>query len=149
MEKVLQDARRKPNIFFWFGAIPADELKEWTEHMGIRLPADLLDFWRVTGGADMFESETVLRPDVPSRPNTGFIEGDDTATANAWHRAKSLSENFFVFQTGSFLSVIDLQTLEYVSLSAEYAPEARFASFEEWYAKTVRAEFAERYGLDR
>lgn len=150
MARVLEDSKRNPGAFCWFGTIPSDELEAWIKRSGIKLPADLLEFWRVTGGGELFESETILRPDVPSRPNASFIAGDDTVAANEGHRANGTPDHFLVFQTGAFFSAIDLRTMEFVTLdeSKTYAITARFASLEEWYVHTLRAEFASRYGLD-
>lgn len=150
MARVLEDSKRNPDAFCWFGAIPSDELEAWGERSGIALPADLLEFWQVTGGGELFESETILRPDVPSRPNSCFLAGDDTTVANATHKAHGMPDHFFAFQTGAFLSAIDLHTMEFVTLdeSNAYTTTARFASFDDWYVHTLRAEFASRHGLD-
>ena len=73
---LLEDARRVLGIFLPFGAIPEAELTGWLHHNGIALPHDLLALWQLAGGGDVFESETILRPSVPSIPNTSFVEDD-------------------------------------------------------------------------
>ena len=73
---LLEDARRVPRIFFPFGAIPEAELTEWLRRNALVLPNDLLELWQLTGGGDVFDSETIFRPAVPSIPNTSFVEDD-------------------------------------------------------------------------
>lgn len=148
MATILDDALCNPNAFCWFGAIPAAELEMWMQRSGILLPADLLEFWHTTGGGDVFESETILRPNVPSRPNACFVVGDDTdSTNNAARKSCGLPEHFFVFQVGAFRSAVDLRTTKYVTLSESHSIESEFASLEDWYLRTLRAEFGARYSL--
>src|SRR4051812_26130713 len=106
MLSIVQDAERNPKVFCWFGAIPASEINEWLIASGLKLPSDLLEFWRVTGGAEIFESETVFRPPVSSLPNQYFLVGDDTASKNLWHQSKGLPTGLFIFQEGAFLSAV-------------------------------------------
>lgn len=148
MPQILEDAARKPDVFCWFGAIPAGEIEAWTERVAVHLPSDLLDFWRFTGGGDAFESETILRPNVTSRPNAAFVVGDDTDSANNSHRASGMPEYLFLFGVGLFLSAVDLRTARYVTFSPRYSIRAEYASFEDWYLHTLRAEFGQRYGLE-
>ena len=148
MTLILDDALRLPHAFCWFGAIPAAELDAWTQRTQIQLPPDLLEFWRITGGGDLFETETILRPSVESAPNQCFVIGDDTESFNEALKKEGMAPNLFVFQQGCFLSAIDLPTAKYVTLSSTYAPQSEFKSLEEWYLETLRPEFAPRYGLD-
>lgn len=142
MATILDDALHKPNAFCWFFAIPATELQVWALCSGIPLPADLLEFWHTTGGGDVFESETILRPNVASRPNASFVVGDDThSTNNTAHKAWGLPEHFLLFQVGAFRSAVDLRTAEYVTLSESHSIESEFASLDDWYRRTLRAEF--------
>jgi hypothetical protein len=147
MSVILNDALRRPDVFCWFGAIPAHELRAWTERNGVRLPSDLLEFWRTSGGGDVFESETILRPNVARLPNPGFVSGDDTDSVNDALRRDGLSAHLLVFQVGAFLSAVDLRSGKYVTLSEGHSVQSEFASFEEWYLRTLRAEFGARYGL--
>jgi hypothetical protein len=145
---ILDDALREPNAFCWFGAISAPELEVWAHRNCISLPKDLMDFWHITGGGDLFESETILRPNVASRPSEYFTELDDTDTTNdTAHRACGMPEHFFLFQVGAFHSAVDLRTGKYVTLSESQSIESEFASLEDWYLRTLRAEFGARYGL--
>jgi hypothetical protein len=150
MSKILEDASRKPQAFCWFGAIPDAEIQDWLNQNHIRLPLDLVELWRRTGGGDVFESETILRPNVPSVPAKFFVTGDDTDSANAAHRSSGLAKHLYVFQFGAFLSAVDLRTMEYVTLSEadSYSITSRFASLDDWYQGSLRAEFGSRYALD-
>jgi hypothetical protein len=112
------------------------------------LPSDLLDFWCATGGGDIFESETILRPAVSQSPNSCFVTGDDTDTQNSAHRNAGMPAGLFIFHIGSFLSAIVLENQRYVTLRNDYSIESEFVSLDDWYLRSLRAEFSERYGLD-
>ena len=71
---LLEDFERVPDVFFGFGAIPESELNDWLKCHALVLPSDLLKFWQLTGGGDVFESETILRPSV-AKAATGVIGG--------------------------------------------------------------------------
>lgn len=144
---LLQDAQKVPRIFCPFGAIPAVEVRDWLQRTGLILPSDLIDLWQLTGGGDVFENETIFRPTVPSRPNECFVE-DDIEGRNAWYAEEGKSEDLYVFQQGAFLSAVRLSDQRFVTLTASgYAVKDSFASLDEWYVRTLRAEFGELYGL--
>jgi len=143
---LLQDAQRVPSVMHPFGAIPTGELREWLRQNMLLLPSDLIELWEVTGGGDIFDSETVFRPTVPSPPNTSFVQ-DDIADRNTEHAAKGKPSGLYIFQEGAFLSAIRLSDQNFVTLSQEYAVEDSFGSLDDWYVRTLRAEFGERYGL--
>lgn len=147
MPILLEDARRVPRILFPFGAIPEAELSAWLQHNALVLPAELLELWRLTGGGDIFESETIFRPTVPSTPNSSFVE-DDIEGANAAHDAKGKASELYIFQQGSFLSAVRLSDQKFVTLSKGYAVQNSFESLDDWYVETLRAEYGERYGLE-
>jgi hypothetical protein len=149
MLSIIQDAGRNPKVFCWFGAIPASEISEWLINSHLRLPRDLFEFWRVTGGAELFESETIFRPPVSSLPNQCFISGDDTNSRNLSHKRNGLPDGLFLFQDGAFLSAVRLHDQKFVTFAKNYVVEAVFDSMNEWYEKTLRAEFGLRYGLNR
>ncbi len=137
MLTILQDAIQRPDLFLWFGPIPTAELDAWASGHHLNLLDDLLEFWRTTGGGDVFETETFLRPTVPSVPNTAFhMEGD----------AVEIRAGLLVFQTGAFVSAIRFADQKYVTLSSGEV-EHVYGSFNDWYTQTLRAEFADRYGL--
>ena len=143
---LLQDAQRTPNLFYPFGAIPTTELREWLHENSLVLPSDLIELWEVTGGGDIFDSETVLRPTVPSIPNACFVQ-DDIESSNAAHTAQGKPSGLYVFQQGVFLSAVRLFDQKFVTLSSDYVVNQSFDSVNDWYVHTLRAEFGERYGL--
>ncbi|MFL6436923.1 MAG: hypothetical protein ACJ71Q_05035 [Terriglobales bacterium] len=147
MELLINDAIRAPHAFCWFGAIPPAELDAWIQRSQALLANDLLDFWRMTGGGDLFESETILRPTVESLPNACFVSGDDTDSVNSTQRERGMPKHLFVFQIGVFFSAVDMRYHKYVTLSESYVPQAQFNSLEQWYRGTLRAEFGSTYGL--
>src|SRR5260370_16148796 len=143
---LLQDAHGIPGIFDPFGAIPNAELREWLRQNALVFPSDLIELWEVTGGGDIFESETVFRPTVPSIPNSCFVE-DDIEGRNATHAANGKPSGLYVFQQGVFLSAVRLSDQRLVTLTEGYGIEHEFGSLDDWYVRTLRAEFGERYGL--
>ena len=73
---LLEDSERVPDVFLGFGAIPQSELSDWLKRHSLVLPSDLVELWQLTGGGDVFESETILRPSVPTPPSESFIQDD-------------------------------------------------------------------------
>lgn len=142
---ILQDAERWPKPFQWFGAIPRPELEDWLRRERLVLPPDLIELWEITGGGDVFE-ETILRPTVRSVPNGGYVE-DDIESVNAYYAAAGNPKGFYIFMDGTFLSAVRLHDQEFVTFTRNYIVENSFPSFDEWYMKTLRPEFGERYGL--
>ncbi len=143
---LLKDAVDTPGVFFPFGAIPAAELREWLRQNALVLPSDLIELWEATGGGDIFDSETIFRPTVPSIPNSCFVE-DDIEGRNAAHAAEGKPSRLYIFHQGAFLSAIRLYDQKFVTLTKNYAIQNSFGSFDDWYVRTLRAEFGERYGL--
>src|SRR6185437_12733994 len=144
---LLQDAHKVPGIFFPFGAIPVADLQEWLQRTGLVLPSDLIEFWQLTGGGDVFDSETIFRPTVPSAPNSCFV-GDAIERRNAAHADDGKSDDLYIFQDGLFLSAVRLSDQTFVTLtSSGYVIKDCFRTFDQWYVGTLRAEFGEQYGL--
>jgi len=144
---LLRDAQKVPHIFFPFGAIPASELQEWLQRTGLALPSDLIELWQLTGGGDVFDTETIFRPTVPSTPNSCFVE-DDIEGRNAAHTEEGKSGDLYVFQEGLFLSAVRLSDQRFVTLAEHgYVVKDSFGSLDEWYLHTLRAEYGQPYGL--
>ena len=144
---LLQDARKIPRIFSPFGSIPLTEIQDWLRRTGFVLPADLIELWQQTGGGDVFESETILRPTVASTPDSCFVE-DDIEGRNAAYAEEGKSGDLYVFHRGLFPSAVRLPDQRFVTLTVDgYTVKDSFASFDEWYVRTLRAEYGERYGL--
>jgi hypothetical protein len=146
MFQVFQDAKLDRQVFFDFNPIPQEELDDWLRRTGLTLPPDLLEFWRLTGGGDIFDIETVRRPTVPTPPNQCFVE-DDIEGVNAWAEEKGKSADLYIFSTGEFDSAIRLSDQKYVILYKDsFTVRETFDSFDEWYLY-LRAEFGELYNL--
>lgn len=147
MLTILSDAALRPDLFSWFGGISDNDLHQWLRTADLSLPEDLLELWRQTGGGDLFESETILRPNAGSPPGGAWIPGDDTHSSNLAHREHGLSPEMYVFQEGTFLSAIRLSDQKYVVLGPSYEATGAYDSLDDWYRATLRAEFAIRYGI--
>jgi hypothetical protein len=60
---ILEDARKRPELFCWAGAIEPPVLDSWLNARGWHVPEDLRYFWSQTGGGDFFdEGETIFAP---------------------------------------------------------------------------------------
>ncbi len=103
---LLQDAECVPRLFFPFGSIPEAELHAWLEQIGLTFPADLVELWRLAGGGDVFETETIFRPTVPSAPNSGFVE-DAIEERNFGHASDGKPGGLYIFQEGGFSRQFD------------------------------------------
>lgn len=138
-----RDADLRPNLFFWNGPIAPERLESWLVERRLEIPGDLFEFWLVTGGGDIFETETILGPfgDVSM--------GDDVDSANLFYHEQGLPANCLLFHTGmGGLSAVRLSDNVYLLLDeTNYHELKRFASLEDWYERLPREEYAERYGL--
>ncbi len=143
---LLLDAEVKPGLFCPFGPIPRSELREWLYETALALPSDLIELWEVAGGGDMFESETIFRPTVSSTPYVNFVD-DHIEDRNAVHTLNGKPSGLYIFHEGAFLSAVQLSDRTYVTLKEDYCVDSSFRSLDEWYVRTLRAEFGERYGL--
>lgn len=138
------DARVRPDLFSWNGRMDRTELESWlaTNKWIISCPRDLLAFWQETGGGDVFETEAILGP--LGDPQMG----DDLAAVNHEMKERGMPERFLVFHVGLLTSAVDMPSGNYVELAPEgFRVVRRFASLEEWYRSTLRAEYGQRYGL--
>jgi hypothetical protein len=140
----MDDARVRPDLFHWNGRIDSTGLSDWLDRnrwLG-QCPGDLLDFWKQTGGGEVFETETILGP-------LGHPEmGDDIAAVNREMRSNGMPDRFVVYHHGLVISAVDTGSGDYVELAPSgFDVLRRFATLEEWYRATLRAEYEERYGL--
>jgi hypothetical protein len=147
MLAILKDAEGRPDLFGWFGAIPRAKIESWAGLSSIRVPGDLLEFWSQTGGGDLFESETIFRPTLIPSPEPYFMEGDDVDCLNRWCIGNGMSPSYLAFHDGLYLSAIQLANQSFVTLDKKFQESAVFATFDEWYVRTLRADFGARYGL--
>ena len=143
MNAVLQaDMAKRPDLFQFLGPIPPAQLNAWLSERRLTFPDDLKRIWLETGGGDMFKSETILGPH-------GKIElGDDIDSVNEFHRQKGLPADWLIFHTGLDLTAVRMPTSEYANLGEDsYEVKETFKSFADWYANSIRKEYAFRYGL--
>jgi hypothetical protein len=92
----------------------------------------------------MFESEEILAP-FGAPQHAG-----DFDASNDHHRGAGLPAGLFVFHDGSWLSAVRQFDGVYVKLDrSTYVVLEEFESLKEWYLRTVRREFAARYGLGK
>lgn len=107
------------------------------------MPSDLFDLWLKTGGGEIFESEMLLHPlEAP-------LDEDSVDWAERHHRDRGLPEGLLPFHEGGCgLSVIRLRDGRYLNLDPQsYQERSSHGSFDDWYCRVLREEFAERYGL--
>jgi hypothetical protein len=141
---IYEDALVRPDLFHWFGVVEA-EYERWLTALPLRVHPGLVSFWRRTGGGDLFESETLLGP-------LASEEGDNVLKLNEFHWNHGLPRELLIFHTGLCLSASSVDRRRHrnrlVTVNPNtYQVEHKFDSFNEWYQKTIRSEYAERYGL--
>jgi hypothetical protein len=148
MLKILKDAERSPKIFYWFGAIALEQIESWMRSSSLIIPRDLVEFWSQTGGGDLFDdSDTILRPtQVPSiYPN--FIDGDDVDSVTKFQIQNGMPDLYLPFHIGTRFSAVRLSDQMFVVLDEKFQEIAVYATFDEWYTRTLRADFGAHYGL--
>lgn len=142
--KLIEDAQMRPDLFRWNGRMDSVSLRAWLDRnpWALGCPKDLLALWQTTGGGDAFETETILGP-------LGDPElGDDIASINRDLRSQGMSETFVVFHVGLLMSGVDTALGDYVELvPSGFRVARRFLSLDDWYIRTLRAEYAQRYAL--
>ena len=138
---IFADAQAKPHLFLWNKSIETQRLLDWANQHGWIIPFDLLDIWSQTGGGDIFESETLLRPVVDDR------DDESVEHRTRWYRARGLPAGMFVFHEGMGVSAIRRERPGYVWFDMQERLAASYGSFDEWYVQLIRLEYAERYGL--
>jgi hypothetical protein len=145
MNTLLQeDQSRRPELFAWNGPVARERLDEWARQRRLDLPDELLQFWQTTGGGELFESETILGPFGDPQL------GDDVDSVNELHRGRGMDSRHLIVHVGSELTAIRLSDKRWVVLDQNtYAELDEYDSFESWYKRVLRAEFAVRYGLSQ
>lgn len=119
-----------------------DRLNIWLQKHNLNLPEDLIAFWQVTGGGDLFESETILSPFGDT------YLGDDIDSVNEFHYSQGMKRDYLVFHVGTGLSAVRLADGHYVTLRDNYQELSEFFSLDDWYVGEVRSQFANQYHLD-
>ena len=141
---IYEDARAHPSLFHWFGVSEA-EFEAWLSALPLRIHPGLVEFWRRTGGGDLFESETILGPLVADT-------SDNVLAVNEYHWIKGLPRNMLIFHIGLNVSASFVDQRRHRNRIVSFKPdsydvESSFDTFSAWYRDNLRSEFAARYGL--
>jgi hypothetical protein len=148
MLTILKDAEARSDLFHWFGAIERDEIESWMRTGQFSVPSELVELWSLTGGGDLFESETIFRPTSIRSSMPYFVAGSDPVdSANEQRVRNGMPKSYLAFHDGLFLSAIRLYDQRVVTLTPKGQETGEFSSLDEWYLRTLRAEFSRRYGL--
>ncbi len=139
-----QDQSCRPELFVWNGPVARERLDEWLRQRGLELPDELLQFWQNTGGGELFETETILGPFGDRQL------GDDVDSVNEFHYRRGMDRRYLIVHIGSVLTAIRLSDNTWVVLDQDtYAELEEYDSFENWYVRVLRTDFADRYGLSQ
>lgn len=137
-----QDQSLRPEIFIWNGSITEEQLDEWLSVRQLKIPDDLAQLWRETGGGDLFEGETILGPFGDSS------SGSDIDSVNESYRRRGLSREYLIVHIGSAMTAIRLRDGKWVTLDQDtYQETGEYNSLADWYQAVLHMEFAGRYGL--
>ena len=148
MLAILKDARSRPDLFHWFGAIEREQVELWLRSLSLKVPSELLDFWTQTGGGDLFEdSETMFRPTPIPTTVPYFVPGDDIDTANQHRIRNGMSKAYLAFHDGIFLSAVRLADQALVTINGKHEEIAVFSDLDDWYLRTLRDSYASHYRL--
>jgi hypothetical protein len=138
------DAAAHTNVIFWRGGEGWARIHTWAERIGARVPSDLLSLWAQCGGADLFESETLLSPFGDP------LKGLDVDGVTAFHRNKGLGANWILFHVGIGVSGFRRDTASIAwFLGDAYSLMETFDSLDSWYKGVLRAEYGDRYGFSK
>ena len=143
INKLKDDINMRPELFFFSGCIPKEDIIQKLSFMNINVPFALIELWNEIGGGEMFETETILSPIANSDL------GDDIESVNYYHYKKGLSKDFFVFHVGlGGISAVSLNDERYVIIDeTNYKCVKWFESLEKWYENHIRKEYEIKYNL--
>jgi hypothetical protein len=135
------DARLLSSVFLWHGSIDHNEIAEWIRRRGWLIPKDLIEFWAATGGGEIFESESVLRPLISPDGQ------EEVEQVTQWCVHRGMPPGLIVFHQGLGFTATRSGDGMYVSLDTNFRISGLYSSLDKWYVKVLRAEYAARYGL--
>ena len=125
---ILEDAKKRPELFCWAGAIEPSVLDFWLKEQGWNIPEDLKYFWLQTGGGDFFESETIFAPFDDLWAN------DSVDQVNQAQKKAGMPKHYLALHTGLRFSAVNLETFKYMFLDEEtFQIKEEFPSLETWY----------------
>ena len=141
IDQILKDAIEQPRLFLWCGALDETKINEWIPPNRVQVPLDLRKLWSVTGGGEMFETETLLSP-FASDPDY------DINMRNEFYWKSGVDKTLLVFHIGTWISAIRDNTPHFISFKEnEMENKMQFESIDAWYCQTLRKEYANRYDL--
>jgi hypothetical protein len=134
---IKNDIRNYPHLF---QIIKESSLAN--NNMNLSVPQDLMDFWIDFGFGEMFETETIYSPFTDN-------ENYSIKEINDFFMSRGLSTDFCVFHTGINISAFRIEEPCFVLLEEDsFEILESFYTFDEWYNKTLRAEYFERYSMN-
>lgn len=137
-----KDQEIRPDLFQWNGPVSGEVLSQWLRRCGLRVPAELFELWRRTGGGDLFETEVILSP-FAAQGSGADVEGE-----NKLHWGRGLPAEFLLFHFGSALSAVRQADGAWLVLNPKtYQVLEEHSTFADWYEHVNHDEFATRYGL--
>jgi len=142
---ILDDAKKRPELFLWNGALNEEKIQEFCQVNKYCIPDDLYEFWIETGGGDFFESETIFSP-IENK----FIKGESIIEITKWYHHNGLEKKYLVFHIGGEgISVLDMITKLYCIVNkADYRVKKTFRLFNDWYMAIRNPDFAQAYSLE-
>ena len=139
---IVCDSQRHSDAFFWRGSLSLSAIEDWERQQSLCAPRDLKQLWTLKGGGDLFESETILQP-------FGGDDYDLIESVSCVFWGKGLSTDYCIFHTGIVDSAFRKSDGALFSLgSSEQKQMSQFRDLDEWYLRTLRSVFAEKYGLE-
>ncbi|MDQ1405222.1 MAG: hypothetical protein QOG55_851 [Acidobacteriaceae bacterium] len=143
IDLILRDAAMYPRLFWWTTPLSILDIDVWEREHLLVFPRDLKELWSSKGGADFFETETILQP-FGVKEEYDLIEPVSTV-----HWERGLSQDFCVFHTGLVDSVFRKSNGAIFSLPTDDPTQMTpFRDLNEWYVDTVRSVYEEAYGLE-
>ncbi len=138
---ILNDAQRAPHLFRWNGQVGRRTIEDWIALHGWKIPGDLLDFWTITRGGEVFESERFLPPLASPDGQEEIVQ------VTGWCQRRGLPDGLVVFHEGLGFTAVRCLDGAYLSLDSAVQVAGEYTSLDQWYSDVLRREYAERYGL--
>jgi hypothetical protein len=101
---ILEDAKKRPDLFVWAGATEPAALDSWLHAHAWTVPEDLRYLWLKTGGGDFFESETIFAP------FSNLWADDSVEAVNKTQVSRGMPKQYLAFHRGFRFSVFELST---------------------------------------
>lgn len=140
--QIFKDAKENPKLFRWNGSIKKEGVLKWFKLREWNITDEMIEFYCITGGGEIFESETILG----LYKNQVF--GDDLESMNKYYQNKGMSIHWLLFHIGIKNSALNMDTSEIIIFdSISFKIIERYKSFSEWYIKFIREEYKDRYDL--